>query len=163
MPWLHTPVIPLFRPSDRSPQHSEVQGCHSHIPADRVGVGVGYSRLGGEEEEDLGSYERFMALIRVVLYHPPEGRGGGERLFQLQQDGQIAAQYTLTFQTVAASSGWNEPALCTLFSRGLCKEVGAPGRQPFLGLAHRNGHTSWQPSSGAPAPTSLLALLLWLS
>jgi hypothetical protein len=30
---------------------------------------------------------------------------------------------TLTFWIVAASSRWNELALCTLFRRGLCEEV----------------------------------------
>lgn len=31
--------------------------------------------------------------------------------------------YALTFRTVAASSGWNEPALRSLFRRGLREEV----------------------------------------
>ena len=28
-------------------------------------------------EDELGSYERLMALFRVVFDHPPEGRKGG--------------------------------------------------------------------------------------
>ena len=35
----------------------------------------------------------------------------------------MTAEYALTFRTVAASSGWNEPALHTLFHSGLCEEV----------------------------------------
>ena len=56
-------------------------------------------------EEELGSYQRFMALFRAVFDHPPEGREGCERLFQLRQGDQTAAEYTLTFRTMAASSG----------------------------------------------------------
>ena len=69
-------------------------------------------------EDKLGSYVGFMALFRVVFDQPPEGREGGERLLQLRQDGQTAEEYALTFQTVAAPSSWNEPALCNLFRRG---------------------------------------------
>ncbi|KAM9530504.1 uncharacterized protein ACWYII_042142 isoform 1-T5 [Salvelinus alpinus] len=64
-------------------------------------------------EEELGTDERFMALFRVVFEHPPEGRKGGKRLFQLQQGAQTTVEYALTFRTVAASSGWNEIALRT--------------------------------------------------
>eukprot|EP00063_Salmo_salar_P039830 XP_014014665.1 PREDICTED: uncharacterized protein LOC106579344 [Salmo salar] len=64
-----------------------------------------------------------MALFRGIFDHPPEGRVGGERLLPLLQYDQTAAEYALTFQTVAASSGWNEPALHTLFRRGLREEV----------------------------------------
>ena len=64
-----------------------------------------------------------MALFRGIFDHPPEGREGSERLFQLCQDDQTAAEYALTFQTVAAANGWNEPALCTLFRGGLREEV----------------------------------------
>lgn len=51
---------------------------------------MGYGCLG----EELGSYERFMALFRAVFDHPPEGREGGERL---QQGAQTAVEYALTF------------------------------------------------------------------
>lgn len=63
-----------------------------------MGVGVGYGRLGERTgEEELGSYEGFMALFRVVFDHPPEGREGGERLLPLRQGAQTAAEYALTF------------------------------------------------------------------
>ena len=67
-------------------------------------------------EEEL-SYERF----RVVFDHPSER--GGEQLFQLQEGAQTTAEYSLTFRTVAASRGWNEPVLRTLFRSGLHEEV----------------------------------------
>lgn len=61
--------------------------------------------------------------FKCIFDHPPEGRERGERLLQLRQGDQTATEYALTFWTVAASSGWNEPALRTLFRRGLCEEV----------------------------------------
>lgn len=118
MPWLPTPVLPLFHSLDGSPNHREVQGCHGYFPADQKAVGVGYGHWERGEEE-LGFYEGF----RVLFDHPPEGREGGERLFQLRQDGQTTAVYTFTFRTVAASSGWNEQTLNALLRRGLRKEV----------------------------------------
>ena len=56
-------------------------------------------------------------------FRSSHGGQGGKCLLQLQQGNQMAAEYALTFWTVAASSGWNEPALRTLFRRGLRKEV----------------------------------------
>lgn len=50
-------------------------------------------------EKELDSYEGFMALFRVIFDHPPEGREGGERLLQLRQEDQTAAEYALTFRS----------------------------------------------------------------
>jgi hypothetical protein len=74
-------------------------------------------------EEELDSNEGFMALFRGVFDHPSEGRDGCEHLRDLWQEDQTPAEYTLTFRTVAASSGWNEPALRTLLRRGLREEM----------------------------------------
>jgi hypothetical protein len=74
-----------------------------------------------------------MALFRAVFGHPPEGREEGERLLQLWQGAQTAAEYALAFWTVAASSGRNEPTLCTLFRRGLRKNI-----QTELACRHDN-------------------------
>lgn len=83
-----------------------------------------YIRLGERRgEEELDSYDGFMALFKCIFDHPAEGREEVECLLQLQQGNQTAAEYPLTFRTVAASSGWNEPALRTLFRRGLCEKV----------------------------------------
>jgi hypothetical protein len=75
----------------------------------------------------MDSYEGFMALCRGIFDHPLEGREGVEHLLQLWQEDQTAAEYALTFRTVAASSGWNEPALRTLFRRGLREEAVSSG------------------------------------
>jgi hypothetical protein len=83
-------------------------------------------------EEELDSYEGFMALFGGVFDHPLEGREGSESLLQLRQEEQ-----TLMFRKVATSSGWNDPVLPTLFRRGLREEV-----QTLLRCIHRNGHPS---------------------
>ncbi|KAK6327604.1 hypothetical protein J4Q44_G00032490 [Coregonus suidteri] len=62
-------------------------------------------------------------VISLLTGRALEGREGGECLPQLRQDGQTAAEYTLTFRTVPAFSGRNEPALRTSFRRGLHEEV----------------------------------------
>jgi hypothetical protein len=62
-----------------------------------------------------------MALFKCLFDHTQAGREGFERLLQLKQGDQTADEHTLTFRTVAASSGWNEPAR-TLFCRGLREE-----------------------------------------
>jgi hypothetical protein len=73
-------------------------------------------------EEELESYEGFIALFKCIFDHPA-GREGGERLLQIQQGNQTAAEYAFTFRTVAASSGWKELALSTLFRKDLREEV----------------------------------------
>ncbi|XP_038855714.1 mucin-5B-like [Salvelinus namaycush] len=68
-----TRILPQqMEAADGSPRRREVQGCHGYFPADRTGIGVGYGRLG---EEELGSYERFMALFRSFFDHPLEAPG----------------------------------------------------------------------------------------
>lgn len=93
MPWFPTPVLPLFHSSVGSSHHRQVQGCPGYFPADRTGVGVGYGRLREKR-------------IWVPM------RGSGSSTIHRRAE-----------RTVAASSGWNDPALCTLFRRGLRKEV----------------------------------------
>lgn len=51
--------------------------------------------------------------------HPSDGKDGGERLLQLTQEDQPAADYSLAFHTLAAASGWNDRALRTAYRRGL--------------------------------------------
>ena len=84
-------------------------------------------------------------MFKCIFNHPAEGREGGEHLLQLQQGNQMAGEHALTLRTVAASSGWNEPVLSTLFRRGLRKEV-------QVQLACRDDNltlTVWLTSSGS--------------
>jgi hypothetical protein len=75
--------------------------------------------MSGREERRSWIYEGFVALFKFIFDNSPEDREESERLPHLRKGIQTAAEYALTFQTIAASSGWNEPALRTLFRRGL--------------------------------------------
>jgi hypothetical protein len=77
MLWIPTPVHPLFHPSDRSPHHerSKVATVISLLIGRALEWATAFWERG---EEELGSYERFMALFRAVFKHPPEGIEGGK-------------------------------------------------------------------------------------
>jgi hypothetical protein len=72
---------------------------------------------------EVQSYERFTQLFRAVFDHPTEGREGGERLLRLCQGSRTASEYSLYFQKVAVSNGWNDQALLTVFCSGLQANV----------------------------------------
>jgi hypothetical protein len=78
---------------------------------------MGQGHLG----ERRGGDSWFMALFKCIFDHPSVGREGGERL--LRQGDQTAAEYALTFWTIAASRLWNELVIHTLFRRALREEV----------------------------------------
>ncbi|KAI4888293.1 hypothetical protein NFI96_000532 [Prochilodus magdalenae] len=65
------------------------------------------------------TYERFLQDFAEVFDHPNEGRSSGELLLQMRQGTRSVAEYSLDFRTVAAGSGWNEPALVVAFRNGL--------------------------------------------
>eukprot|EP00063_Salmo_salar_P027264 XP_014002099.1 PREDICTED: pollen-specific leucine-rich repeat extensin-like protein 1 [Salmo salar] len=62
-------------------------------------------------------------VISLLTGRALEAERGVSAYSNYGRNDQNAAEYTLTFQTVAASSGWNEPALRTLFRRGLREKV----------------------------------------
>ena len=74
--------------------------------------GAAVWEMGGPEVE---AYKRFTLLFHSVFDHPVEGREGGECLLRLRQGARTALEYSLEFQTIAASTGWNELALVTVF------------------------------------------------
>lgn len=51
------------------------------------------------------SYMEFMTQFRAVFDHPPEGKEVGEKLLRLWQGTQSAADYAMTFRTLAAAIG----------------------------------------------------------
>ena len=52
-------------------------------------------------------------LFCSVFYHPVEGREGRERLLSLHQGSRTASEFAKEFQTITASTGWNESSLVT--------------------------------------------------
>lgn len=76
-----------------------------------------------ERGAEVQSYERLTQLFCAVFDHPTEGREGGECLLRLRQGSRTASEYALDFWMVAASTGWNDQALLTVFHCGLQADV----------------------------------------
>lgn len=72
-----------------------------------------------EEECNYPTFETFLKQFREVFEHPADGRSPGEQLLSLTQGRNTAAEYALSFRTLAAQTNWVEDTLKTLFRRGL--------------------------------------------
>ena len=72
--------------------------------------------LWAAQSSDL-SESRFHALL--VFDHSVSGRHIGDLLCELRQGRRSITEYALAFRTMAASTGWNEPALLTVYRRTL--------------------------------------------
>lgn len=62
-------------------------------------------------EETFGSYDQFITMFRRVFAYAPKGKEVSKWILTLWQENRWAAANALDFRTLAAKSGWNEPAL----------------------------------------------------
>lgn len=69
------------------------------------------------------SYDDFLRQFREVFEHPAGGKEPGELLLSLHQGGGSAADYTLSFRTLAAQTGWTEAPLKLLYRKGLASDL----------------------------------------
>ncbi|KAL0162424.1 hypothetical protein M9458_041820 [Cirrhinus mrigala] len=69
------------------------------------------------------SYAHFLTQFREVFEHAAGGRDPGEELTSLRQGSSTAADYTLTFRTLAAQTGWDLAPLKVLYRQGLNREL----------------------------------------
>ncbi len=69
------------------------------------------------------TFDSFLHHFREVFEHPAEGRGAGEQLLAFSQGRKTAADYALSFRTLAAQTTWVEDTLKLLFRRGLNAEL----------------------------------------
>ncbi len=69
------------------------------------------------------TFDSFLHHFREVFEHPAEGRGAGEQLLALSQGRRTAADYALSFRTLAAQTTWVEDTLKLLFRKGLNTEL----------------------------------------
>ncbi len=69
------------------------------------------------------TFDSFLHHFREVFEHPAEGRGAGEQLLALSQGRRTAADYALSFRTLAAQTTWVENTLKLLFRKGLNTEL----------------------------------------
>ncbi|KAI4878293.1 hypothetical protein NFI96_008781, partial [Prochilodus magdalenae] len=69
------------------------------------------------------TYDEFLSDFGAVFDHPHQDRAAGDQLVRLHQGARSVASYALDFRTIAAGSGWNEPALLTIFRNGLNVDI----------------------------------------
>lgn len=67
--------------------------------------------------------EAFIKRFERVFDRPDYAGCAGDRLFTLRQGARSVAEFVVEFETLAAESGWNEPALLCAFRRGLNDQV----------------------------------------
>ncbi len=69
------------------------------------------------------TYDTFIRQFREVFEHSASGKEVGEELIALRQGSSTAADYTLTFRTLAAQTGWENEPLRLLYRKGLNEEL----------------------------------------
>ncbi|KAL0154077.1 hypothetical protein M9458_050536 [Cirrhinus mrigala] len=69
------------------------------------------------------TFGQFLPHFREVFEHPTGGKGAGEQLLELSQGRRTAADYALSFRTLAAQTTWVEDTLKLLYRRGLCQDL----------------------------------------
>ncbi len=70
------------------------------------------------------SFASFTQNFKEVFEHPAGGKEVGEQLLSLHQGGGSAADYALSFRTLAAQTGWRDAEpLKLLFHKGLNHEL----------------------------------------
>ncbi len=74
-------------------------------------------------DDDHAAFPYFISFIqsfKEVFEHPAGGKEVGEQLLSLRQRGGSAADYALSFRTLAAQTGWRDAdPLKLVFRRGL--------------------------------------------
>ncbi len=76
--------------------------------------------------DDHSAFPTFTAFIqrfKEVFEHPAGGKEAGEQLISLRQRGSSAADYALSFRTLAAQTGWPDYPLKLHFRKGLSAEL----------------------------------------
>ncbi|KAK3553828.1 hypothetical protein QTP70_012204 [Hemibagrus guttatus] len=69
------------------------------------------------------SFTYFAGLIREVFEYPAGGKDISLQLMELGQGSDTAADYAITYRTLAAQSGWNDTSLWAVFRAGLNPEL----------------------------------------
>ncbi|KAI4899522.1 hypothetical protein NFI96_011522 [Prochilodus magdalenae] len=83
-----------------------------------------YQAIGGPDRL-IGQHNQSLDTLTSlsVFDHPHDGKSQGELLSRLRQGSRSVAEYSLEFRTIAAGTGWNEPALLTFYRLGLNQDV----------------------------------------
>ncbi|KAL0150433.1 hypothetical protein M9458_054260 [Cirrhinus mrigala] len=73
----------------------------------------------------FSSFKEFLRRFKEVFDYPEGGEGAGEQLLTLRQGRSTAAEFALTFRTLAAQTGWPDDPLKLHFRKGLSHELQA--------------------------------------
>lgn len=73
----------------------------------------------------FSSFASFIQRFKEVFEHPAGDKEVGEQLLSLRQGRGSAADYSLSFRTLAAQTGWLDDPLKLLFCKGLSPELQA--------------------------------------
>ncbi|KAL0192337.1 hypothetical protein M9458_010633, partial [Cirrhinus mrigala] len=76
-----------------------------------------------EDRVVFPTFTDFLRNFREVFEHPADGKAAGEQLLRLRQGKNTAADYALTFRTLAAQTRWPDDPLKLLFRKGLNAEL----------------------------------------
>uniref|UniRef100_A0A4W5LSR2 CCHC-type domain-containing protein n=1 Tax=Hucho hucho TaxID=62062 RepID=A0A4W5LSR2_9TELE len=76
-----------------------------------------------EDGTAFPSFGTFLQRFREIFEHPEGGMRADDRLLELSQGRNTAAEYALTFRTLAAQTDWVESTLKLLFRKGLSLEL----------------------------------------
>ncbi|KAL0185425.1 hypothetical protein M9458_021122, partial [Cirrhinus mrigala] len=71
------------------------------------------------------SFKEFLRRFKEVFDYPEGGLGAGEQILMLRQGKNTAAEFALTFRTLAAQTGWPDEPLKLHFRKGLSHELQA--------------------------------------
>uniref|UniRef100_A0A3B1JRD6 Retrotransposon gag domain-containing protein n=1 Tax=Astyanax mexicanus TaxID=7994 RepID=A0A3B1JRD6_ASTMX len=126
---LNESIFPVSKPDkfDGSPElckgfllQCSIYFCNSPPSSDQSRIAFVVSRMTGKALDwatavwpnlQTLTFEQFITELRSVFDHPREGKSSGEFLCKIRQGNRSVVEYALEFRTLAASSGWNEPAL----------------------------------------------------
>ncbi len=120
----------------------------------------------------INSYEAFTTHFKEVFGGATGALTVADQLLRLRQGSSSTQEYTVKFRTLAASSGWNEPALLSAFRQGLDSRLRAQmaiyddtvGLESFMQRANRISqhlsachfteatHQPASPANGSPVP-----------
>ncbi len=76
-----------------------------------------------EDRPTFPSFRAFIQRFKEVFKHPAEGKEAGEQLLSLRQGRSPAADYVLSFRTLAAQTGWPDDPLKLHYRQGLNMEL----------------------------------------
>ncbi|KAL6481423.1 hypothetical protein MHYP_G00095030 [Metynnis hypsauchen] len=77
----------------------------------------------GAQSSVMQTYASFEHQFKEVFDHSGTGKDPGEQLLHLKQGNSTALDFSLTFRTLAAESGWDDQALKTVYRNGLNEQL----------------------------------------